>query len=95
MLVDINQLINSSIVLITVLINKKSQIHEGFWLFRGSRAVLHKEGFPNPYEALKELTRKTEKITKGSIHRFIDGLEITPALKDRLNQISPFNYTGI
>jgi len=38
-LVDINQLINSSIILITVLINKKSQIHEGFWLFRGSERI--------------------------------------------------------
>ncbi len=59
------------------------------------QTVLRKEGYPNPYEALKELTRKNEKITKGSIHQFIDGLSIKPELKARLKEISPFNYTGI
>jgi len=59
------------------------------------QTVLRKEGFSNPYEALKELTRKNEKITKGSIHQFIDGLSIKAELKARLKEISPFNYTGI
>jgi len=59
------------------------------------QTVLRKEGFSNPYEALKELTRKNEKITKGSIHQFIDELSIKPELKARLKEISPFNYTGI
>jgi adenylosuccinate lyase len=59
------------------------------------QTILRKEGYPNPYEALKELTRKNEKITKESIHVFIDGLNINQALKDRLKSISPFNYTGI
>jgi len=57
--------------------------------------VLRKEGFSNPYEALKELTRKNEKITKGSVHQFIDGRSIKPELKARLKEISPLNYTGI
>jgi adenylosuccinate lyase len=59
------------------------------------QTVLRKENYPNPYEALKELTRKNEKITKGVIHQFIDGLSIKPELKARLKEISPFNYTGI
>jgi adenylosuccinate lyase len=59
------------------------------------QTILRKEGYPNPYEALKELTRKNEKITKESIHAFIDGLDINKGVKDRLKAISPFNYTGI
>jgi adenylosuccinate lyase len=59
------------------------------------QTVLRREGYPNPYEALKALTRKNEKITKQSIHLFIEGLEIKKELKDQLKQISPFNYTGI
>lgn len=59
------------------------------------QTVLRKEGFPNPYEALKSLTRKNDKITQQSIHQFIDQLEIKKELKERLKQISPFNYTGI
>ncbi len=59
------------------------------------QTVLRKEGYPNPYEALKALTRKNEKITKASIHQFIDELSIKPELKAKLKAISPFNYTGI
>lgn len=59
------------------------------------QTVLRKQGYPNPYEALKALTRKNEKITQESISAFIDGLEIKPDLKTRLKEITPFNYTGI
>jgi adenylosuccinate lyase len=59
------------------------------------QTILRREGYPNPYEALKELTRKNEKITKESIHTFIDQLEIDQALKTKLKTISPFNYTGV
>ncbi len=59
------------------------------------QTVLRKEGFSNPYEALKELTRKNEKITKQSIHAFIDKLTISKELKARLKAITPFTYTGI
>jgi adenylosuccinate lyase len=59
------------------------------------QTVLRREGYANPYEALKSLTRKNEKITQKTIHDFIDGLEIKNELKDRLKKISPFNYTGI
>lgn len=59
------------------------------------QTILRREGFPKPYEALKDLTRTNEKITQHSIARFIDGLEISDALKSELKAISPFNYTGI
>jgi adenylosuccinate lyase len=59
------------------------------------QTVLRKENYPNPYEALKELTRTNEKITQASIHKFIDGLEVTNELKTKLKAISPFNYTGV
>jgi adenylosuccinate lyase len=59
------------------------------------QTVLRKEGYPNPYEALKELTRKNEKVTKKEFEAFIDGLTITNALKAKLKAITPFNYTGV
>ncbi len=59
------------------------------------QTVLRKEGYPNPYEALKELTRKNEKITQQSFTAFIDGLNITDELKKKLKAITPFTYTGI
>lgn len=59
------------------------------------QTILRKEGYPNPYEALKELTRKNEKVTKKEFDAFIDGLTISGALKLKLKAITPFNYTGI
>ena len=59
------------------------------------QTVLRKEGYPNPYEALKSLTRKNEKITQQSIAEFIDSLKIKDAVKKKLKEITPFNYTGI
>jgi adenylosuccinate lyase len=59
------------------------------------QTILRKEGYPNPYEALKALTRKNEMITQVSIHAFIDTLEIAATLKAELKNITPFNYTGI
>ena len=59
------------------------------------QTILRQKGYPNPYEALKALTRKNEKITQESISNFIEGLEIKPELKERLKAITPFNYTGI
>ena len=58
------------------------------------QTVLRREGYPNPYEALKALTRKNEKITRESIATFIDSLSVSGELKDRLRSITPFNYTG-
>ncbi|GAB3830064.1 adenylosuccinate lyase [Pontibacter rugosus] len=61
----------------------------------GIQTVLRREGYPQPYEALKELTRKNEKMTEERIHTFIDTLQVDNAIKSELKQISPFNYTGV
>lgn len=59
------------------------------------QTILRKEGYPNPYEALKELTRKNEKITKEGIASFIETLKVSKEVKDKLRSITPFNYTGV
>jgi adenylosuccinate lyase len=59
------------------------------------QTVLRREAYPKPYEALLELTRKNEKITKERIIAFIDSLDISNDLKKELKAITPFNYTGI
>lgn len=59
------------------------------------QTILRREGFEKPYEALKSLTRKNEKITKESVHEFIDSLSIEGVIKNELKQINPANYTGI
>lgn len=59
------------------------------------QTILRREGYPKPYEALKELTRKNEKITQASLAEFIDTLNISDAVKTELKQITPHNYTGI
>jgi adenylosuccinate lyase len=58
------------------------------------QTILRRENYPEPYEALKELTRSNEKITKETIHRFIDSLKISTLVKKELKSITPFNYTG-
>jgi adenylosuccinate lyase len=60
----------------------------------GIQTILRKEGYPNPYEALKDLTRKNEKVTQQSISEFIDRLHISDDLKKRLKSITPFTYVG-
>jgi adenylosuccinate lyase len=57
--------------------------------------ILRREGFPKPYEALKALTRTNEAITKDSIHRFINELEVNENIKAELMKISPWNYLGV
>ncbi len=59
------------------------------------QTILRREGYPQPYEALKDLTRNGEKITKETMRIFIDGLDITEDIKEQLRGISPFNYTGM
>ncbi len=59
------------------------------------QTILRRENYPNPYEALLDLTRTNEVVTKESIHHFIDELTISDKLKKELKEISPFNYTGI
>jgi adenylosuccinate lyase len=59
------------------------------------QTILRREGYPNPYEALRNLTRVNRKIDQQAIHEFIDTLEISDALKVELKKITPQNYTGI
>ncbi len=59
------------------------------------QTILRREGYPNPYEALKGLTRTNEKINKTSISNFIESLDVTDAIKKELKRITPSNYTGI
>lgn len=59
------------------------------------QTILRREGYPNPYETLKELTRGQEGITHDSIHNFIEGLEVSESVKKELKAITPNNYTGI
>ena len=59
------------------------------------QTVLRRENYPNPYETLKQLTRTNEIITRESIHRFIDTLDISEQLKEELKSITPENYTGL
>lgn len=59
------------------------------------QTILRREGYPNPYEALKGLTRTNQEINQDSLHTFIDALEIDTKIKGELKKITPFNYTGI
>jgi adenylosuccinate lyase len=61
----------------------------------GIQTILRREGYPQPYEALKALTRTNEKITEQGIREFIDGLDVSEAVKGELRAITPFTYTGI
>ncbi|GMN09183.1 adenylosuccinate lyase [Croceitalea sp. MTPC9] len=59
------------------------------------QTILRREGYPNPYEALKGLTRTNEKINQASIASFIETLEVSDGIKLELKEITPSNYTGI
>lgn len=59
------------------------------------QTILRRENYPHPYETLKALTRTNEAITEERIEKFIDELDVAPAVKAELRAISPFNYTGI
>lgn len=59
------------------------------------QTILRKEGYPNPYESLKDLTRTNKQVTQESMSEFIDGLAIDDKLKQRLKSITPFNYIGV
>ena len=59
------------------------------------QTILRREGYPNPYEALKGLTRTNESINQQSIANFIENLDISDDIKNELKKITPSNYTGI
>ncbi|MBD5255497.1 MAG: adenylosuccinate lyase [Barnesiella sp.] len=61
----------------------------------GIQTILRREGYPKPYETLKQLTRVNSTVTAESIAEFIDTLNVSPEVKDELKALSPHNYTGI
>jgi adenylosuccinate lyase len=60
----------------------------------GIQTILRREGYPQPYEALKALTRGKNQITRTEMHAFIDSLDINDAIKMELKALTPHNYTG-
>jgi adenylosuccinate lyase len=82
------------------LVLNKEKLHqdlENNWavVAEAIQTVLRREKYPQPYEALKELTRGNAGITRQSMHTFIDGLKVPATLKKELKKITPHNYTGI
>ncbi len=77
--------------------DKLAQDLENNWAVAAEaiQTILRREAYPNPYEALKGLTRTNEKINAASIANFIDTLDVSDAIKSELKQITPSNYTGI
>ena len=59
------------------------------------QTILRREAYPNPYEALKALTRTNEKMTEETIHAFVQTLNVSDSVKAELMAITPYNYTGI
>lgn len=59
------------------------------------QTILRREGYPHPYEALKALTRTNQKMTKETIHAFVETLHVGDEVKKELLAITPYNYTGI
>jgi adenylosuccinate lyase len=82
------------------LVINDSKIHsdlENNWavVSEAIQTILRRENYPDPYEALKKLTRGNNQVDKKTIHQFIDGLKIDEEIKKELKRISPHNYTGI
>ena len=61
----------------------------------GIQTILRREGYPHPYETLKQLTRVNTAVTAESISAFIDTLDVTPEVREELHRLSPSTYTGI
>jgi len=82
-----------------LLLNKEkfAQDLENNWavVAEAIQTILRREAYPNPYEALKGLTRTNEKINQQSIANFIDTLDVSTTIKEELKAITPANYTGI
>merc|ERR1712039_251842 len=58
------------------------------------QSILRRDGYANPYEALRDLTRTNEVMTKERIHNFVDTLKVSDAIKAKLKSVTPFNYVG-
>ncbi|MFB0973103.1 MAG: adenylosuccinate lyase, partial [Bacteroidales bacterium] len=61
----------------------------------GIQTILRREGYPNPYETLKDLTRINEKVDQDVISKFIDTLNVSESVKEELRAITPETYVGI
>ena len=59
------------------------------------QTILRREGYKNPYESLKKLTRKNSNISEKEIAEFINELKVSKKIKEELLRITPYNYTGI
>jgi adenylosuccinate lyase len=59
------------------------------------QTILRREGYPNPYEALKELTRTNQQVNAKTIAAFVDGLNVDDRIKEEIKKITPANYTGV
>ena len=59
------------------------------------QTILRREGYPNPYETLKALTRTNAAVTRQSIAEFVDTLDVPESVKEELRNITPHNYTGV
>ena len=70
---------------------------DGCWnvVAEAIQTILRREGYPHPYEALKELTRTNSVVTQESISNFIDGLNVNDNIKQELKAITPGNYFGV
>ncbi|HEX5653980.1 MAG TPA: adenylosuccinate lyase [Chitinophagaceae bacterium] len=82
------------------LIINDAKIHEDLennWavVAEAIQTILRRENYPNPYEALKDLTRGNKQVDKKSLQQFIEGLKISDELKKELKKLSPHNYTGL
>ena len=60
----------------------------------GIQTILRREGYPHPYETLKQLTRTNSTVTAESISEFIDTLDVTDSVREELHRLSPHTYTG-
>merc|ERR1712048_528508 len=58
------------------------------------QSILRREGYPKPYEALRDLTRTNDVMNMERIHKFVDGLDVTDAVRAELKSVTPFNYVG-
>lgn len=61
----------------------------------GIQTILRREGYPKPYEALKDLTRTNTKVNEQTIANFVDSLDVSDSIKKEIKSITPWNYTGI
>ena len=82
-----------------VLLNKEALYrdleHNWAVVAEALQTILRREGYPKPYEALKELTRTNTAITEKSIYDFIESLSVSDVIKEEMHRISPHNYTGL